>query len=105
MSQLRPGWWLMMGLLVIVAWCAQRHPARVAPVSYPALGVPALDPFTAAPAELGLLPGFGPRLARRVHREIHRHGLTSLEQLPAVRGIGPARLAVLRRALTTWQGR
>ncbi|MAJ47904.1 MAG: hypothetical protein CMJ57_11335 [Planctomycetaceae bacterium] len=95
----------MVGLLGIVAWLAQLHPARSAPSSYPAAGVPALDPFTAAPAELCLLPGFGPRLARRMHQAIHQRGLTSLEQLPAVRGIGPARLAVLRSACTTWRGR
>ena len=55
MNQLRPGWWLMVGLLGIVAALAQLHPARIAPASYPASGVPALDPFTAAPAELNTL--------------------------------------------------
>jgi competence ComEA-like helix-hairpin-helix protein len=56
-----------------------------------------LDLNRATAAELELLPGVGPRLARDIVQErTRRGGFRSLEALDAVRGIGPKKLAKLR---------
>ena len=58
-----------------------------------------LDLNRATAAELELLPGFGPSLAREVLRVRERSGgFRSLEKVGAVRGVGPAKQAVLRSA-------
>lgn len=56
-----------------------------------------LDLNRASAAELELLPGVGPRLARDiVELRTRRGGFSSLEALDDVRGIGPKKLAKLR---------
>lgn len=55
-----------------------------------------LDPNRASEAELTLLPGVGPRLARALIAERERRGgFRSLAELRAVRGIGDKKLAKL----------
>ena len=107
MMRLRAAWWLL-GLVFLVLvgiWCST--PARrPLPASMSATSATLhLDPFTATPAELCLLPGIGPRLARRLHREIHRRGLTCLDQLTQVHGIGPGRVEAIRSALSSRRDR
>jgi len=54
----------------------------------------------ASPGDLLLLPGVGPKLAQRIAEErTRRHGFATLEELRAVKGIGPAKLAQLRPLL------
>ncbi|GAA3056977.1 MULTISPECIES: ComEA family DNA-binding protein [Actinomycetes] len=54
-------------------------------------GTPVVDLNTAEAAELEQLPGIGPALAERILEHRARHGpFGSLEELAAVRGIGPA---------------
>lgn len=56
-----------------------------------------LDLNRATAAELELLPGVGPRLAREiVALRTRRGGFSSLDALDEVRGIGPHKLARLR---------
>lgn len=107
MRRLRAAWWLLGLVFLVVAGIWLSAPARVpCPTPAPAASVPLdLDPFTATPAELCLLPGIGPRLARRLHREIHRQGLTRLDQLTEVVGIGPGRVEAIRTALSSRRGR
>lgn len=61
-------------------------------------GAPAvLDLNTATAAELEALPGIGPATAQAIVEHRRRHGrFRSVEELLAVRGIGPAKLAQLR---------
>ena len=116
MMRMRAGWWLLGLLFVVVGGIGLSTPARIPLPTGPRVAsidatpsVPVktvdLDPFTATPAELCFLPGIGPRLARRLHREIHRQGLTQLDQLTQVAGIGPARLKAIRMALPSQRGR
>jgi len=66
--------------------------APAAPTSAPA----PVDVNHAGAAELDALPGIGPVLARRILEHRERHGaFRSLEELRAVRGIGPSLLAKL----------
>ncbi len=61
-----------------------------------------LNPNRAAPEELALLPGIGPRLAERIveHRRTARPpAFRAAEDLEAVPGIGPGKLARLRTML------
>lgn len=59
-----------------------------------------LDLNRATAAELELLPGIGPRLAREiVAQRAQRGGFANLEALDEVRGIGPKKLARLRPLL------
>ena len=56
-----------------------------------------LDLNRAGPAELDALPGIGPVLARRIVEHRSRNGaFRSIEELRAVRGIGPSLIARLR---------
>lgn len=56
-----------------------------------------VDPSTASRAELSMLPGVGPSLARAIILERTEHGpFRSVDDLSRVKGIGPARLAALR---------
>lgn len=58
---------------------------------------PILDLNRAGPAELDALPGIGPVLARRIVEHRSRNGaFRSLEELRAVRGIGPSLIGRLR---------
>jgi competence ComEA-like helix-hairpin-helix protein len=71
------------------------HPAA-APEPVSATVVP-LDLNRATVAELEALPGIGPVLARRVAEHRERHGpFRSLDELSAVRGVGPRLMARLR---------
>jgi competence protein ComEA len=64
-----------------------------------ALGVP-LNVNTATAAELGLVPGVSPSLARRIVAQRKRlGGFTRLEELRGVKGVGPVRLARWRAYL------
>jgi len=56
-----------------------------------------IDPNTASPAELQLLPGIGPRLAQRIaeHRDA-RGPFDAVERLDDVHGIGPKTVERLR---------
>jgi len=56
-----------------------------------------VDPSTASRAELSVLPGVGPSLARAIVLDRASHGpFRSVDDLTRVKGIGPARLAALR---------
>jgi competence protein ComEA len=56
-----------------------------------------VDPSTASQAELSMLPGVGPSLARAIILERSARGpFRSVDDLERVKGIGPARLAALR---------
>lgn len=62
---------------------------------------PALDLNRAGPAELDRLPGIGPVLAARIVEHRRRHGrFRSVEELRAVRGVGPRMLERLRPLVT-----
>ncbi|MEE2682151.1 MAG: hypothetical protein VX641_07245 [Planctomycetota bacterium] len=114
-SGTRAGWWLLALGGLILGGISLSVPSRL-PLTDPILAplveggrrpVAApldLDPFTATPAELCLLPGIGPRLARRLHREIHHRGLTDLDQLTQVVDIGPGRVEAIRRVLSPRRG-
>lgn len=68
-----------------------------------ALGLP-LDLNHARADELDLLPGIGPRLARRLVAERQAHGgWQDLAELEQVRGIGPRQLARWRGLLAVGQ--
>ena len=112
MNATRPGWWLLclLASVVTVSWLSAPGDLAARPdvpasgdSRIPPAGLP-VDPFTATPAELCLLPGIGPHLARRLHREIHHRDLTTLAQLSTVAGIGPARLRSLHSALQNRRG-
>lgn len=56
-----------------------------------------VDPNRASAAELELLPGIGPQLARQIIAHRAAHGLfRSVDELRTVRGIGPKKLMKLR---------
>jgi competence ComEA-like helix-hairpin-helix protein len=56
-----------------------------------------VDPSSASQAELAMLPGVGPSLARAIIAERTARGpFQSIDDLTRVKGIGPARLAALR---------
>ena len=56
-----------------------------------------LDLNAATQEELELLPGVGPVLARALVQARGTRGFKSWAEVDAVRGVGPAKLAVLRR--------
>ncbi len=65
-----------------------------------ALGVP-LDPNHASAAELALVPGITQTLAKRIVAQRNRlGGFSRVEDLRAVKGIGPVKLKRLRQYLT-----
>jgi len=83
---------------------ARPAPARVVPPP-PAAPEPApikpLDVNRAAAAELAALPGVGPGLAQRIVEERERRGrFDSPEALRYVLGMGPKKLAAIRRFVT-----
>jgi competence protein ComEA len=56
-----------------------------------------LDLNRALPADLVLLPGVGPKLAQRIIDErARRSGFKSVDELSAVKGVGPKKLEQLR---------
>ncbi len=58
-----------------------------------------LDLNAVTEADLALLPGVGPELARAIVEARHQSGgFTTWEQVDAVPGVGPARLETLQRA-------
>ena len=81
---------------------ASSTPARATP---PAPAAPApikpLDVNRAAAGELAALPGVGPGLAQRIVEERERRGrFDSPEALRYVLGMGPKKLAAIRRFIT-----
>ena len=67
-----------------------------APVPGPAGGEALVDVNRAGAPELDRLPGIGPVLARRIVEHRERNGpFRSIEELRAVRGIGPSLIARL----------
>mgnify|MGYP006278810189 CR=1 FL=1 len=65
-----------------------------------------MDPNTASPAELELLPHIGPVLAKRIVAQRRSAGaFRRIEQLERVRGIGPKTLARIRPYLAIDPGR
>ncbi len=67
--------------------------ARMAPAKIEALGLP-VDLNSASAQELRILPGVGPRLARRILRQRHENGPFGRPQdLLHVKGVGPRLLA------------
>jgi len=90
---------LAAALLAGVGACAvaalRRHAdlAPAGPLPDPAAAVRLVDLRTAGPAELGLLPGVGPRLAERIAAEREAGGpFAGLEDVERrVPGVGPAR--------------
>jgi competence ComEA-like helix-hairpin-helix protein len=79
-------------------------PARMTPPTPTAPDPPALKPLDvnrAAAAELAALPGVGPGLAQRIVEERERRGrFDSPESLRYVLGVGPKKLAAIRRFIT-----
>ncbi len=73
-------------------------PAAAAPEPAP---IKPLDVNRAAAAELAALPGVGPGLAQRIVEERERRGrFDSPEALRYVLGMGPKKLAAIRRFIT-----
>ncbi|MFA7346249.1 MAG: helix-hairpin-helix domain-containing protein [Desulfurivibrionaceae bacterium] len=70
-------------------------PARLAPLFFKPI------PFHQADEELLItIPGIGPVLARRIIEFREQHGkITSIDELDAVKGIGPAKLEKLKAHL------
>ncbi len=95
---LLPGGRLVAGLmgvgLVVTSWLAISHPLqrsvpRIATIWPDML----IDPNRATEAQLDLLPGVGPELARRIVRHRDDQGrFRSVAALTHVRGIGPRTL-------------
>lgn len=83
---------------------ARPAPARVTPPAAPSpdpAPVKPLDVNRAAVAELAALPGVGPGLAQRIVEERERRGrFDSPEALRYVLGMGPKKLAAIRRFVT-----
>ena len=77
-------------------------PTRPAPeVNSPNRPGTRLNLNTATPAELEALPGIGPALAKRIVEYREAHGpFATVDDLLAVSGIGPAKLAQLRPYVT-----
>jgi competence protein ComEA len=60
-----------------------------------------LDLNRAALGDLLLLPGVGPKLAARILEErTRRAGFSDVEQLSAVKGVGPKKLALLKKLVS-----
>lgn len=69
--------------------------------SNPAVIPAKLDLNTATIAQLELLPGIGPAIAKRIVEYREQHGkFATLESLDAVKGIGPKTIARLRPLVT-----
>jgi competence protein ComEA len=83
---------------------ARPAPARVAPPPAAApepAPIKPVDVNRAAVAELAALPGVGPGLAQRIVEERERRGrFDSPEALRYVLGMGPKKLAAIRRFVT-----
>ena len=83
---------------------ARPAPSRVAPPPAAApepAPIKPLDVNRAAVAELAALPGVGPGLAQRIVEERERRGrFDSPEALRYVLGMGPKKLAAIRRFVT-----
>jgi competence ComEA-like helix-hairpin-helix protein len=83
---------------------ARPAPARVAPPPVAApepAPIKPVDVNRAAVAELAALPGVGPGLAQRIVEERERRGrFDSPEALRYVLGMGPKKLAAIRRFVT-----
>ena len=82
-------------------------PPATAPATSPVPATPApapikpLDVNRAAAVELAALPGVGPGLAQRIVEERERRGrFDSPEALRYVLGMGPKKLAAIRRFIT-----
>jgi len=81
---------LMCGLVVVTYWSRPLDLHQIVPMHTGSR----VDLNTADVGTLALLPGIGPGLGRRIieYRE-HHGGLTRVEQLQKVSGIGPVRLS------------
>lgn len=95
---------LVIGLLVAVDDGRRRQRARGERPAEAAAALelarrPELRLAAARPADLALLPGFGPVLAARILAQRDRLGARDVDALSAVPGLGHNRLAVLRRHL------
>jgi competence protein ComEA len=79
--------------LALLAWHGyglSRYSARPLTVEQP---LPAIDLNRSEPADLELVPGLGPTLARRIVEDRRKNGpFRSVEELRRVSGIGPATL-------------
>lgn len=74
---------------------AAREPGE--PGATPVPGTRRIDINTASAAELGLLPGIGPKLAERIIEDRARRGpFESVDALDRVKGIGPRTVERLR---------
>jgi competence protein ComEA len=76
-------------------------PAAAAPAAPEPAPIKPLDVNRAAAVELAALPGVGPGLAQRIVEERERRGrFDSPEALRYVLGMGPKKLAAIRRFIT-----
>lgn len=87
--------------LEAITIAAPESVAAVAPAEAAAVRVagpgPRVDLNRAGASDLDALPGIGPVLARRILEHRARHGpFRSIEELRAVRGVGPSLVARLR---------
>ena len=80
---------------------ARVAPTPTAPAAPEAAPIKPLDVNRAAAGELAALPGVGPGLAQRIVEERERRGrFDSPEALRYVLGMGPKKLAAIRRFIT-----
>lgn len=83
----------------LVAVCAPGTPRGPVPAGQALTVGVKLDLNRATEAELAVIPGVGPSLARRLVEERERvGGFRSWEQVDEVRGVGPSKLQALESA-------
>lgn len=77
--------------------CGAREGERLSTAELLLLGT-RIDVNEAAPADLELIPGIGPGLARRIVEDRAHHGrFPAIEALDRVHGIGPKLMETIRR--------
>lgn len=81
---------------VQVARCAPSLPPHPGPAAQALTVGQKLDLATASQADLEVLPGVGPSLAKAILRARAEHPFESWEDVDRIPGVGPSKLAVLK---------